>query len=141
MAASGRSCIQVVKERLGHGSITTTEGYLHSLPGADDAAMAALDVVRGNRAVSGLPQSPDALVAAMPQPRDDHGELAQMRGMLAEMKHSSRRTETTTTDRLEHHPYGDSHPSDLDETLPRDSCLGSAKFHAHADERLSGICG
>lgn len=35
--------LQVVKERMGHASITTTEKYLHSLPGADAAAVAVLD--------------------------------------------------------------------------------------------------
>jgi hypothetical protein len=41
--------IQVVKERLGHGSITTTEKYLHSLPGTEDAAVNALARIRGTR--------------------------------------------------------------------------------------------
>lgn len=43
---AGGADIQVVKERLGHGSITTTARYLGTLPGADDAA---LDVIRGPR--------------------------------------------------------------------------------------------
>jgi site-specific recombinase XerD len=34
--------LQVVKERLGHGSISTTEKYLHTLPDADDTALDAL---------------------------------------------------------------------------------------------------
>jgi hypothetical protein len=39
-----------VKERLGHGSLTTTQKYLHTLPGAHDAALTALETVRGRRA-------------------------------------------------------------------------------------------
>ena len=39
----------MVKERLGHGSIATTERYLHTLPTAHDEALAALTVIRGDR--------------------------------------------------------------------------------------------
>jgi integrase len=39
---AGGADLQVVKERLGHQSITTTEKYLHTLPTADDTALAAL---------------------------------------------------------------------------------------------------
>jgi Phage integrase family len=35
---AGGADLQVVKERLGHASITTTEKYLHTLPDADDSA-------------------------------------------------------------------------------------------------------
>jgi len=38
--------LQVVKERMGHASITTTEKYLHSLPGADASAVLAIDAIR-----------------------------------------------------------------------------------------------
>jgi integrase len=38
--------LQIVKERMGHASITTTEKYLHTLPGADATAVAALDAIR-----------------------------------------------------------------------------------------------
>ena len=38
--------LQVVKERLGHGSIATTERYLHTLPDADDTAINALSNMR-----------------------------------------------------------------------------------------------
>jgi site-specific recombinase XerD len=47
---AGGADLQVVKERLGHTSITTTQRYLHTLPGADEAALAALDNIRGSRA-------------------------------------------------------------------------------------------
>jgi integrase len=43
---AGGADLQVVKERLGHASITTTEKYLHTLPTADLAALAALDTIR-----------------------------------------------------------------------------------------------
>jgi len=36
----------VVKERLGHGSITTAERYLHTYPQKDDAALNALSRIR-----------------------------------------------------------------------------------------------
>lgn len=34
------------KKRLGHGTITTTEQYLHTLGGADDTALSALHSIR-----------------------------------------------------------------------------------------------
>jgi site-specific recombinase XerD len=43
---AGGADIQVVKERLGHGSIVTTQKYLHSLPEADDAAVDAFAKIR-----------------------------------------------------------------------------------------------
>ena len=46
---AGGADLQVVKERLGHGTITTTERYLHTLNGADDTALDALASIR-NRA-------------------------------------------------------------------------------------------
>ena len=48
---AGGADLQIVKERLGHSSITTTEKYLHTLPGANQAALHALDVIRGSRVV------------------------------------------------------------------------------------------
>jgi hypothetical protein len=44
---AGGADLQVVKERLGHGSIATTEKYLHALPEADETALAALSRIRG----------------------------------------------------------------------------------------------
>lgn len=43
---AGGADLQVVKERLGHATITTTEKYLHTLPEADITALAALANVR-----------------------------------------------------------------------------------------------
>lgn len=49
---AGGADLQVVRERLGHGSIAATGRYLHTLPNlpnAGEAALAALDKVRGSR--------------------------------------------------------------------------------------------
>lgn len=43
---AGGADIQIVKERLGHGSLRTTEKYLHTLPDADDTALEALERTR-----------------------------------------------------------------------------------------------
>jgi integrase len=45
---AGGADLQVVKERLGHASIATTERYLHTLPTADDTALDALAKIRGS---------------------------------------------------------------------------------------------
>jgi integrase len=46
---AGGADLQTVKDRLGHGSISTTEKYLHTLPEADDLALDAFSKIR-NRA-------------------------------------------------------------------------------------------
>jgi len=51
---AGGADLQIVKERLGHGTITTTEQYLHTLNGADDTALSALSSIR-RTARSGRP--------------------------------------------------------------------------------------
>ncbi|HEY3713208.1 MAG TPA: tyrosine-type recombinase/integrase [Jatrophihabitantaceae bacterium] len=43
---AGGADIQVVKERMGHGSLRTTERYLHTLPDADETALDALSKIR-----------------------------------------------------------------------------------------------
>jgi hypothetical protein len=45
----------VVKDRLGHGSIITTQNYLHTLPGADESALKAMDAIRGIRTMPPVP--------------------------------------------------------------------------------------
>jgi site-specific recombinase XerD len=39
---AGGADLQVVKQRLGHGSLRTTERYLHTLPDADETTLDAL---------------------------------------------------------------------------------------------------
>jgi hypothetical protein len=73
---AGGADLQVVKERLGHGSIVTTGKYLHALPGADQAALEALDAFRSRQ---------PAASAASPEPRD--AELAEMRELAAKLHH------------------------------------------------------
>lgn len=55
---AGGADLQVVKERLGHASITTTEKYLHTLPEEDDTALDAFAKIR-NR--SRKPEPPRAV--------------------------------------------------------------------------------
>jgi integrase len=43
---AGGADLQVVKERLGHSTIATTEKYLHTLPDADETALEALSKIR-----------------------------------------------------------------------------------------------
>lgn len=43
---AGGADLQIVKERLGHASIATTERYLHTLPTADTTALHALNTTR-----------------------------------------------------------------------------------------------
>jgi integrase len=70
--------LQIVKERMGHASITTTEKYLHSLPGADAAAVNILDgVLRPTR--HGDPAREPALSLVRPIPRAQHPPAAESR--------------------------------------------------------------
>jgi hypothetical protein len=75
---AGGADLQVVKERLGHGSITTTERYLHTLPNAHDSALAALDAVRPRQS---------AIESSAPDSADDRdAELARLREAVTQFK-------------------------------------------------------
>ena len=80
---AGGADLQVVKERLGHGSITTTEKYLHALPGADDVALTALAAVRGHRDAAGGGQA-EPKNAASGDARD--AELARLKAMVSKFQ-------------------------------------------------------
>jgi integrase len=76
---AGGADIQVVKERLGHGSIVTTEKYLRALPNAHDAAIDALAAIRGTRqktdGTSGMGAHSDADVAEIVRAMEKLKEL------------------------------------------------------------------
>jgi integrase len=50
---AGGADLQVVKERLGHASIMTTQRYLHTLPDADETALEAFGRIRSRGARTG----------------------------------------------------------------------------------------
>src|SRR5205823_9721085 len=60
---AGGADLQTVKERLGHGSLRTTERYLHTLPDTDETALEALSKIRGRS----LPRLHDPASCASPE--------------------------------------------------------------------------
>jgi integrase len=84
---AGGADLQVVKERLGHATIATTEKYLHTLPNADETALEALRKIRDQKPDDPPPDHADELQAS------EH-EIARLRGIIADMtiaQHSSDR--------------------------------------------------
>jgi integrase len=78
---AGGADLQVVKERLGHASITTTEKYLHTLPDtADQSALDTLDAVRRPRPQPVI-QSDNHI-----QPDERDLELAELRRAVARFR-------------------------------------------------------
>ncbi len=81
---AGGADVKVVMARLGHGSITTTARYLGTLPTDDDAALAALEAIRGKRESAG-----NATLAAAESDKDARireleTKLAKFKQLLAE---------------------------------------------------------
>jgi Phage integrase family len=76
---AGGADLQVVKERLGHARIR--ERYLHALPGADQAALKALDVTRGVR----MPSATDLPIDAEPGATLSRAEMKLMMARLKEL--------------------------------------------------------
>ena len=54
---AGGADLQTVKDRLGHGSIVTTEKYLHTLAETDDTALTALATIRKRHRGTSPPMS------------------------------------------------------------------------------------
>ncbi|MDA1368595.1 tyrosine-type recombinase/integrase [Glycomyces algeriensis] len=83
---NGGADLMVVKERLGHGSITTTERYLHTVHNADETALAALDKVRKHQHPSAQPDDRDLRsIPTQRQPLSNEELLAQMAALQAEL--------------------------------------------------------
>jgi hypothetical protein len=80
---AGGADLQMVKERLGHGSMSTTQGYLHALPGAQDAALSALSAVRGDR----RPKTTEVGTQVQAPGSTDPVEIDAREAELAELRH------------------------------------------------------
>ncbi|GAB2835935.1 hypothetical protein GCM10022221_38900 [Actinocorallia aurea] len=74
---AGGADLQIVKERLGHTKITTTERYLHTLPTADETALTALKKIRNIE----IPE--DATADLKAQLEAANAEIDRLRAVLA----------------------------------------------------------
>ncbi|MGW5415610.1 tyrosine-type recombinase/integrase [Actinomadura geliboluensis] len=75
---AGGADLQVVKERLGHRKISTTERYLHTLPTADKTALEALAKIRATQG------SQDAASDLEAQLAEAQAKIAQLQVVLAD---------------------------------------------------------
>ena len=85
---AGGADVQLVKERLGHGSLETTSIYLGTLPNANKAALRALDNIRGKRITDAKPASPPTSMASDSEKdrviEELQAKLAKFRALLDE---------------------------------------------------------
>ena len=80
---AGGADLKAVMERMGHSQLTTAQRYLHTLPDADEQALAAFERIRGRRA----PTPADSTPVTPPDPTQqrpavDHEETRHLRGHL-----------------------------------------------------------
>lgn len=79
---AGGADVKVVMARLGHGSITTTARYFGTLPTDDDAALAALDAIRGKRVAEDAEPHADGDSAKDEKIRELEAKLARFKQLL-----------------------------------------------------------